>query len=78
MSIRKVGAFMERIKSAVVIFNDPRIGSYALFEDGGISGVPFPSEGQAWAFGKGIALLEKFMSMGYQNQLDLLKQLNIS
>lgn len=42
-----------------------------------IGGKPFPSEGQAWAFQRGLQILTAFMSMRHEDQLSLIKQLKL-
>lgn len=42
-----------------------------------VSGKPSPSEGEAWAFDKGVKVLNKFLFMPYAEQLALLEELKI-
>jgi hypothetical protein len=52
-------------------------GTYVLNEHGGIQGKPFPSESEAWAFDKGVKLMNKFMFMPYAEKLALLAKYDL-
>ncbi len=66
-----------KIVEVKVIFKDPKLGDFTL-KNGGVSGKPFPSEGEAWAFDKGVQVMNKFMFMPHDEQLALLKQLELN
>lgn len=66
-----------RIETATVDFGVGKGGDYQLTKSGGVTGRPFPSEGEAWAFDKGLQVMNKFMFMSHQKQLDLLKELGL-
>lgn len=65
------------ILSAKVDFGPHFGGTYELSE-GGISGKPCPSEGEAWSFRRGVEVMNKFMFMSHTKQLELLKQLDLT
>jgi hypothetical protein len=64
------------ILTAEIDFGRANGGNYTLNGDG-VSGRPFPSESEAWAFREGVKVLNTFMFMPYSQQLALLKQLGI-
>jgi hypothetical protein len=66
-----------KLKSVVVTYDDPRVGSFTLDESGDIGGTPSPSEDQAWTFRKGIAAYEWFMKLPYKEKMDFITQHNL-
>lgn len=62
------------IKSATIDFGSSSGGTFVLREGGTISGTPFPSEGEAWAFGEGIKILNRFIFTPHDKQQAILEE----
>jgi hypothetical protein len=60
-----------KVVKAEVLY-DMGVGTFT-YENGTIGGKPFPSEEQAWAFSKGLEIMQKFMLLSHEQQLKVLR-----
>jgi hypothetical protein len=65
-----------KIKTCSVDYGG-RVGTFELLANGRVRGKPFPSEGQAWAFSRGVDVLGWFIALSYEQQLVFLKKRGI-